>query len=154
VIVDCAVYHDGRRADLGGSVGEAVAACRTSGEGYVWIGLYEPTAEELAQAAEEFDLHPLAVEDAVHAHQRPKLEVYGSSVFVVLRTATYLDHEEVIDLGELMAFVGDHFLVTVRHGRHSGLAGLRHRLEDDPERLARGPTAVLHALVDLVVDER
>jgi len=103
--------------------------------------------------AAAFDLHPLALEDAVHAHQRPKLDVYGDSLFVVLRTATYVDSEEVVDLGELMAFVGHRFLVTVRHGTHTGLATIRRALEAEPERLAKGPAAVLHAIVDLVVDE-
>jgi magnesium transporter len=153
VIVDAAVYRGGRRSDVGPSLTAAVDACRGDADAFVWVGLYEPTHEEMRGVADAFDLHPLALEDAVHAHQRPKLDIYGNCLFVVLRTATYIDSEEVVELGELMAFAGDRFLVTVRHGAHTGLAAIRKALENDPERLAKGPAAVLHAMVDLVVDE-
>jgi len=107
--------------------------------------------DELADVAAEFGLHPLAVEDAVHAHQRPKVEVYGDTVFVVLKTATYIDHQEVIELGEIMLFVGAGFVVSVRHGP-GPLGTLRATLEHDPERLRGGPSAVLHGVIDQIVD--
>jgi magnesium transporter len=160
VIVDCAAYRDGERITpelseetperaLPGILGQ----CHADPSAFVWVGLHEPTDDELTRVAAEFDLHPLAVEDAAHAHQRPKLERYGEQVFVVLRTANYVDPEEVIELGELMAFIGARFLVTVRYGPHTGLAGLRHSLETDAARLSAGPGAVVHAIVDMVVDE-
>ncbi len=108
--------------------------------------------------AEEFGLHELAVEDAVHAHQRPKLERYDDTLFLVLKTVTYIPHEsvalasEIVETGEIMVFVGADFVVTVRHGEHSGLAGVRRRLEADPRQLALGPCAVMHAIADGIVD--
>jgi magnesium transporter len=153
VIVDCALYVDGKRDPGDHDFETAVRTAQSTDDAFVWVGLYEPTHEELDDLAREFSLHPLAVEDAVHAHQRPKLEVYGDNVFVVLKTATYVDHEEVVELGELMMFVGDRFVVSVRHGRHGSLADLRKALEADVSRLACGPSAVLHAVVDHVVDQ-
>jgi magnesium transporter len=152
VIVDCALYIDGTRVPGDHDFETAVAEARRKPGAFVWVGLHEPSAEEFTDLAREFALHPLAVEDAVHAHQRPKLEVYGDNVFLVLKTATYVDHEEVVELGEVMVFVGEHFVVSVRHGQHGALKEIRHRLEGDPERLCCGPTAVLHAIVDGVVD--
>jgi magnesium transporter len=154
VIVDCALYDGGRRVPVGPDHAAALTEARRLGPGaFVWIGLHEPSMSEFDDLADQFGLHPLAVEDAVHAHQRPKLERYDDSLFLVLKTAVYVDHEEIIDLGELMVFAGDSFVVTVRHGEHGALAHVRKRLEDDPERLARGPMAVVHALLDEVVDE-
>jgi magnesium transporter len=152
VIVDCAVYEDGRRRNGALPVHEAMEACREPGA-FTWIGLYEPTEEEFQSIRTEFDLHDLAVEDAIHAHQRPKLEVYGDTVFIVLKTARYIDPEEVVRLGEILIFLGKDFIITVRHGEASELKDVRHRLEEDPELLGHGPGAVLHAIVDKVVDD-
>ena len=150
VIVDRVLYDDGRRCD---DVRPTVPE-ESRGPGcFVWTGLFEPSADELAEVAEEFSLHPLAVEDALHAHQRPKLERYGDSWFMVLKTVEYVDSEEVIRVGEVMVFVGDHFLVSVRHGEGGNMAHVRKSLEADPERLAKGPWEVVHTLSDYVVDE-
>ena len=120
---------------------------------FVWIGLYEPTEEEFDSLRREFELHPLAVEDAIHAHQRPKLEVYEGMLFIVLKTARYVDPTEVITLGEVLVFLGDDFIITVRHGEASSLKPVREDLENDPKHLGRGPGAVLHAILDRVVDD-
>jgi magnesium transporter len=152
VIVDCAVYEGGRRRDGATPVHEAMEACRRP-DAFTWIGLYEPTEEEFDSIRREFELHELAVEDAIHAHQRPKLEVYGDMVFIVLKTARYVDPKEVIKLGEILIFLGDDYIITVRHGEASELHGVRIRLEEQPELLAHGPGAVLHAIVDRVVDD-
>jgi len=152
MIVDCAVYEDGRRRDGAPPVHEAMEACREPGA-FTWIGLYEPTVDEFDSIRREFNLHELAVEDAIHAHQRPKLEVYGDMVFIVLKTARYVDPEEVVRLGEILIFLGHDYVITVRHGEASELKDVRQGLEEDPEQLAHGPGAVLHAIVDKVVDD-
>jgi magnesium transporter len=152
MIVDCAVYEEGRRRDGALPVREAMEACREPGA-FTWIGLYEPTEEEFESIRREFDLHALAVEDAIHAHQRPKLELYGDMVFIVLKTARYIDPEEVVRLGEILIFLGRDYIITVRHGEASELKDVRHELEGDTELLSRGPGAVLHAIVDRVVDD-
>jgi magnesium transporter len=153
VIVDCAIYSEGRRVGEIAGVDEAISAARESG-GFVWIGLHEPSVAEFDQVTSAFGLHPLAVEDAVHAHQRPKLERYGDNLFMVLKPARYVDKQEVVDLtGQIMVFVGESFVVTVRHGISASLADVRRRLEAEPERLAWGPASVLHAVADRVVDE-
>jgi magnesium transporter len=152
MIVDCAVYEGGRRRDGAVPVHEAMEACRRPGA-FTWIGLYEPTEQEFDSIRREFDLHELAVEDAIHAHQRPKLEVYGDMVFIVLKTARYVDPEEVVQLGEILIFLGHDYIITVRHGEASELKEVRHDLEEEPELLAHGPGAVLHAIVDKVVDD-
>jgi magnesium transporter len=121
--------------------------------GFAWIGLYEPTEEEFEAVASEFDLHELAVEDAITAHQRPKIERYGDSVFVVLKSARYRDETETVEFGEIHAFVGPGFIITVRHGKASELHEVRDRLEKDPELLRRGPGAVMYAILDRVVDD-
>ncbi|HEY8770569.1 MAG TPA: magnesium/cobalt transporter CorA [Thermoleophilaceae bacterium] len=151
MIVDCAVYEEGKRREGDLSLEEAKEA--RGDRGFVWIGLYEPSEDEFDSIKREFDLHELAVEDAIHAHQRPKLEVYGHTLFVVLKTARYVDPDEVVQLGEILAFLGEDFVITVRHGVASSLEGVRERLESDPEHLKRGPGAVLHAIVDQVVDD-
>jgi magnesium transporter len=158
VIVDCAVYEDGHRvASLPPAEAHADAAKRKGG--FVWIGLHEPEAEHLTEIAETFGLHPLAVEDAVQAHQRPKLERYGETLFMVLKTIVFVEHEkltatsEVVDTGELMIFLGADFVVVVRHGSAPGLSRVRRTLEGRPEMLAQGPAAVLHAIADQVVDD-
>ncbi|MGV4929226.1 magnesium and cobalt transport protein CorA [Streptomyces sp. BHT-5-2] len=156
-IVDCGVYRDGRRVHGHPSPAEAIADVRDEG-GFVWIGLHEPNEAEFAGIAQEFGLHPLAVEDAVHAHQRPKLERYDDTLFTVFKTVHYVEHaeltstSEVVETGEVMCFTGPNFIVTVRHGGQGSLRALRHRLQEDRERLAKGPSAVLHAIADQVVD--
>ena len=152
MILDCAVYREGRRNDEDLSLHEAVNAGRAP-DAFVWIGLYEPTEDEFDSIRREFNLHELAVEDAIHAHQRPKLEVYGEMVFIVLKTARYIDPEEVVRLGEILIFLGSDFIITVRHGEASSLKEIRSRLEADPALLKCGPGAVLHAIVDHVVDD-
>jgi len=152
VIVDSAVYEGGRRRDGDVGVHEAMEACHEP-DCFAWIGLYEPTAEEFESIRAEFDLHPLAVEDAIEAHERPKLEVYAEMVFIVLKTARYVDPKEVIKLGEILIFLGHDYVITVRHGEASELTGVRQGLEGNPEQLQHGPGAVLHAIVDRVVDD-
>ena len=152
MIVDCAIYEDGRRRDGSVDLHDAYGACRRDGK-FAWIGLYEPTEEEFDSLRREFDLHPLAVEDAIHAHQRPKLEVFEDTVFIVLKTARYVDSEEVVQFGEILIFLGKDYILTVRHGEASALKQVRESLESDPELLKHGPGAVLHAIVDRVVDD-
>ncbi|MGA6163996.1 magnesium/cobalt transporter CorA [Amycolatopsis magusensis] len=157
-VVDCAVYDEGARLSGRWTHSEAIEEVRRRGSGFVWIGLHEPDEEQIQGVAETFGLHELAVEDAVHAHQRPKLERYDDNLFLVLKTVRYVEHEspttanEIVETGELMAFLGKDFIVTVRHGNHSGLARLRRELDNEPERLHLGPAAVLHAIADHVVD--
>jgi magnesium transporter len=131
---------------------ETYEACREA-EGLAWIGLRRPTEDEFAAVAEEFGLHELAVEDALLAHQRSKLERYGETFFVVLRAARYLDKPEVVEFAELHVFVGPDFVVTVRHGDMPDLARVRRRMESEPDLLARGTEAILYAIVDRVVDD-
>ncbi len=152
MIVDCAVYEQGQRRDGKLPLDQAYQASRGDGA-FVWIGLYEPSEEEFDSVQREFDLHELAVEDAIHAHQRPKLEIYGETVFVVLRTARYVDSEEVVEFGEIQLFLGEDFVITVRHGEATDLHGVRIDVDQRPELLERGPGAVLHAIIDRVVDD-
>ncbi|MEV0119524.1 magnesium/cobalt transporter CorA [Streptomyces sp. NPDC050844] len=152
MIVDCALYRDGRRTECSGHFSDALAEARATGDAFVWIGLYEPTEPEFDQVSEEFGLHPLAVEDALKAHQRPKLEVFDDSLFVVLKPVVYEPESDVVSSGEIMVFIGDCFVVTVRHGEGSPLAAVRHRMEADPEVLKHGPTSVLYAIADATVD--
>jgi magnesium transporter len=153
VIVDCAVYDGGLRREGVVALEEATEVAASTRDGFVWIGVHEPDPTEFDALAREFKLHPLAVEDAVRAHQRPKLEIYGDTLFMVLKTARYVDPIEVVDIGEVMVFVGAGFVVSVRHGAASALSTVRADLEADPERLAMGPKAVLHAIADRVVDQ-
>ena len=150
-IVDCAVYEDGSRHEVSVSLADAYAVTADEST-FVWVGLHEPTEEEFAQVRKAFDLPELAVEDAIKAHQRPKLEVYDEILFLVLKSAAYDDEAETIALGEIMVFVGQRFVVTVRHGEMTGLGGVRRGLERQPEMLRYGPSAVLHAILDRVVD--
>jgi magnesium transporter len=152
MIVDCAVYKGGRRQEGDLSVAEASHACRRDGS-FVWLGLYEPASEEFDAVTSEFGLHPLAVEDAIKAHQRPKLEVYDETLLVVLKPVRYIDHDEVVEIGEIALFVNPEFLISVRHGRPSPLKEVRARLEREPELAVRGPGAVLYAIVDRIVDD-
>jgi magnesium transporter len=151
-LVDAAVYSDGERRTSCGSLTEAFQALRQRQAAMAWIGLYRPDAHELATLAAEFDLHPLAVEDAITAHQRPKLERYGPTLFVVLRAARYLDDVEQVEFGELHVFIGPDFVITVRHAESPDLATVRKRLENDPQLLALGTESVLYAILDAVVD--
>lgn len=152
MIVDCAIYRNGTRAEGPRDLSDALDEARKEEHTFVWIGLHEPTEEEFALVTEEFGLHPLAVEDAVRAHQRPKLETYEGSLFLVLKTVTYDDDRDTVHTGELMVFVGDAFVVTVRHGTGSPLTEVRRRLEHQPDVLRAGPSAVLYAICDAVVD--
>jgi len=151
MIVDCAVYKGGRRQAGDLSVAEASHACRQDGS-FVWLGLYEPAEEEFESVTSEFGLHPLAVEDAINAHQRPKLEVYDETLLLVLKPVRYIDHDEVVEIGEIALFVNPEFLISVRHGRPSPLKEVRERLEREPELAVRGPGAVLYAILDRIVD--
>lgn len=152
-VVDCAVYRDGQRVGGKVSLDDALQRASDHGGGFAWIGVQDPSPEVVHAIAEHFGLHPLAVEDAVHAHQRPKLEVHGDSLFLVLKTARYVDSHELVDLGEVMVFVGPHFVVTVRHGGASPLTDVRHELEAHPDLLTIGPSSVLYAVLDRVVDD-
>jgi magnesium transporter len=151
-MVDCAVYVSGSRLASPASLGEMFQALRLLEPAMGWIGLYRPSNAELAAIADEFDLHALAVEDAIVAHQRPKLERYGDTLFVVLRAARYLDDVEEVEFGEVHVFVGPDFVITVRHSEAPDLGGVRRRLESNPDLLALGPEAILYAILDRVVD--
>jgi len=152
LIVDCAIYDQGERREEKLEPRQAYHASREPGA-FVWIGLHEPTEEEFDSIQREFELHELAVEDAINAHQRPKLETYGDTVFLVLKTARYIDPKEIVQFGEILVFLGEDFIVTVRHGEATSLKGVREELERRPELLGHGPGAVLHAIVDRVVDD-
>jgi magnesium transporter len=153
MIVDCAIYEDGERRAGDLEVADAARAACDDTASFVWLGAHEPTAEEFDAVAREFDLHELAVEDAVEAHERPKLEVYGETLFVVLKTVRYIDSEEVIRSGEIMLFVNPTFVITVRHGDASDLHPVREAVEKRPDLLRCGPGAILHAVIDRVVDD-
>ncbi|WP_069761284.1 magnesium/cobalt transporter CorA [Streptomyces sp. LUP47B] len=151
MIVDCAIYREGHRTEGPEDLSDALDEARSAG-GFVWIGLHEPTEKEFDLVTREFGLHPLSVEDALKAHQRPKLEVYDDSLFVVLKPVVYEPESDTVSTGEVMLFLGDAFVVTVRHGVGSPLKAVRERLEQEPELLGKGPTAVLYAVADAVVD--
>lgn len=161
-MVDCAVYSDGARLPgkyTHGAALEKVRQLENSGlSAFVWIGLHEPDEHQMQAVADVFGLHELAVEDAVHAHQRPKLERYDDTLFLVLKTINYVEHEsvalarEIVETGEIMIFVGRDFVVTVRHGDHGGLATVRKHMDSSPATCSLGPYAVMHAVADHVVD--
>jgi magnesium transporter len=154
MIVDCAVYEDGHRKAGDLPLRDASEASRSAEPGsFVWIGLRDPTSEEFDSVAREFYLHELAVEDAVKAHQRPKIEEYDETVFIVLKTAKYHDDTETVEIGEINLFVGQGFLISVRHGGPSPLADVRKQIEARPDMLKCGPGAVMHAIIDRVVDD-
>jgi len=150
MIVDCAAYEGGQRRQGELPVERASEAAGKDGA-FVWLGVVEPSEEEFKAVASEFGLHELAVEDAVRAHQRPKVEEYGETIHVVVKTARYVDPKEVIELGELSIFIAPNFVITVRHGK-ADLAPVRERLEQRPDLLEKGPGAVLYAILDHVVD--
>jgi magnesium transporter len=161
-VVDCGIYVDGKR--LAGTFTHAearakVAELQLAGQNaFAWIGLHEPTEHQMQEVGNVFGLHPLAVEDAVQAHQRPKLERYDETLFLVLKTVNYVPHEsmvltrEVVETGEMMIFVNGDFVVTVRHGEHGRLSEVRKRMDSNPEHMQLGPFAVMHAIADSVVD--
>jgi magnesium transporter len=151
MIVDCAIYVDGHRS-APCSVGEMREASRARG-GFAWIDLYGPTKEEFDSVAGEFGLHELALRDTVKVHQRPKIERYGDLIFVVLKSARYLEEKEAIEFGEIHAFVGPDFIVTVRHGGASELKEVRRQAEGKPDLLRRGPSAVLYTIVFHIVED-
>lgn len=160
--VDCGIYCEGTRLPgkyTHGAAQDKVQELRGDGrDAFVWFGLHEPDDRQMQTVADEYGLHPLAVEDAVHAHQRPKLERYDNTLFLVLKTVSYIEHDsmahvrEIVETGEIMVFVGPDFVVTVRHGEHGGLADVRKRLDAAPAILALGPYGVMHAIADHVVD--
>lgn len=162
VLVDCGVYTDGRRVPGEFTPAGAKAKVReieaTGRHAFVWVGLHEPGEAQMQGVAATFQLHELSVEDAVHAHQRPKLERYDDTLFLVLKTVNYVPHESeslprrIVETGEIMIFVGKNFVVTVRHGEHGGLSDVRTRMDADPDHLRLGPYAVMHAIADHVVD--
>ena len=154
MIVDCAHYKDGRRQNTEPlSIDEAADCRHDPGGGFVWVGVVEPTPDEMQSLAQRFDLHPLAVEDANNAHQRPKLEDYEhGAFFLVLRTAYYDQAREVVEFGEVHVFIGPGYVVTVRHGK-GDLHEARLRLEARPDLIAAGPASVVWAVLDKVVDD-
>jgi magnesium transporter len=157
VIVDCAHYVEGRRQHEGAmELDRAAQACRQDGDhGFVWVGLVEPDADELAEVQARFGLHDLAVEDAQSFHLRPKVEQFdeGNIFFAVVRTARYVEERDEVEFGEVSVFLSQRFLITVRHGPASDLHGARRRLERRPELLVEGPPAALWAILDKIVDD-
>ena len=151
VIVDQAVYRDGHRIPCG-DLSDELEVLRRDEHGFIWIGLKDPTDAEFALVNAELKLHPLAVEDAIKGNQRPKLDVYDDTIFVVLKTLRYIEATSDVETGEVMIFVGDRFVVTVRRGEANPLAGVRARLEHAPEHLAHGPIAVMYSVMDSIVD--
>jgi magnesium transporter len=152
-LIDSAIYVAGDRVASLEDLSETYEELRRRSDGMAWIGLYRPDGQELASMAREFGIHDLALEDAILAHQRPKLERYGDVLFVVLRAARYLDEAEEVEFGELHIFVGPDFVVTVRHAESPDLAVVRRRLESNPDLLQLGPEAILYAVMDRVVDD-
>jgi magnesium transporter len=154
VIVDSALYREGQRIQVDcfpHEFGKMRAEATEPGD-FVWVGLYKPSEGELNDVAESFGLHPLAVEDALTSHQRPKLERYDESLFMTLKTLWYVDAQDAVETGEINLFAGLDFVITVRHGRGSELHSARSRLERQETVLTHGPAAVLYAVCDTVVD--
>ena len=160
-VVDCAVYLEGERLAGQYTYAEALAKVHDlealGQQAFVWVGLHEPDEYQMQMVADVYNLHPLAVEDAVHAHQRPKIERYDDTLFLVVKTVNYVPHEsvelarEIVETGEIMIFVGKDFVVTVRHGDHSGLAALRKHLEAERDQLALAGGELCAALTHLGV---
>ena len=151
MIVDSALYQLGVRVKNGGDISDLVDEARANG-GFVWVGLAEPSQAEFDHIVGELNFHPLAVEDAVNAQQRPKIEKYGELTFFVIKTVFYNETKSEITTGELICFVDSHFIVIVRHGEGSPLSTVRAEIESRPEFLTQGPFAVLHAVADRVID--
>jgi magnesium transporter len=154
VIVDSALYRKGQRVavDCFPHEFDKLRGGATDDGDFVWVGLYKPSAGELDDVAKAFGLHPLAVEDALTAHQRPKLERYDESLFLTLKTLWYVDAEDAVETGEINLFAGRDFVITVRHGSGSELHSARARLESDTRVLTHGAAAVVYAVCDTVVD--
>lgn len=154
MIIDCALYRDGRRQNDAPLALDRAAEICTADDGFVWLGMFEPDEAELAEVQDRFGLHDLAVEDAQNFHLRPKIERYeeGNILFAVFRTARYVEESEDVDMGEVSVFISRHFVITVRQGTASDLHGARLRLEERPELLQEGPAAVLWAILDTIVD--
>lgn len=165
-IVENAIYRNGRRVESPRSLEETYdllqrmlehpgePSASESGDAVVaWIGLYRPEPDEVRSLAEHFHLHELAVEDTVQAHQRPKMERYGETLFTVIRPAVYQDATETVEIGEIHIFTGPHFVITIRHSESSGVGRVRKRVEEDRELLCFGPDGVLYALLDQIVDD-
>ncbi|MGH3389180.1 MAG: CorA family divalent cation transporter, partial [Actinomadura sp.] len=151
MIVDKAIYRAGVREDVDGDISDALDEARKDGECFLWLGLHEPTQEEFDLVTEELGLHPLAVQDALTAeHQRPKLERYGDTTFVVLKTVGFAEASSDVEIGKIMVFFGDDFVITARHGDSNPLMNVRHRLEANPELLTAGPSTVLYGVCDEV----
>jgi magnesium transporter len=151
-IVDSAIYVEGDRVASPANLAETFQALREHHDAIAWIGLYRPDQRELASLASEFELHDLAIEDAIVAHQRPKLERYGETLFVVLRAARYIDETETVEFGEVHLFIGPDFVITVRHAEAPDLSAVRRRMESNPDLLKLGTEAILYAILDRVVD--
>lgn len=151
MIVDCGVYEKGRRRDGKLSLEQAHEASRAE-DAFVWLGVAEPSAEEFGVIARQFNLHELAVEDAVKAQQRPKVELFGDTLLVVVKTITRPDPSHAVEVGELLLFVNSDFIITVRHGKGE-LSSVRERVEHRPDLLAHGTGVVLYAILDHVVDD-
>jgi magnesium transporter len=153
VIIDCAVYRSGARLDAPpGKLDLAATVERLQDGDFVWLGVHEPDAGELATVADALKLHPLAVEDAVKAHQRPKVEKYDDATFIVVKTLTYEDRLDAVETGEVATFLGQHYIVTVRHGQGATLGPARRRAEVDQAQLGHGPHSAFYAILDEVVD--
>jgi magnesium transporter len=155
VIIDCALYRDGRRQNDAPLALDRAAEICSGGDGFVWLGLFEPDEHELAEVQDRFGLHDLAVEDAQSFHLRPKIDRYddGQILFAVFRTARYVEEREEVDMGEVSVFFSRRFVITVRQGTASDLHGARMRLEDRPALLEEGPAAILWAILDTIVDD-
>ena len=154
MIVDCALYRDGVRVplDVNSSDLGAVRDSRRGDGDFIWVGLHQPDQPEMDRVSEIFGLHPLAVEDALHAHQRPKLERYDDTLFLVLKTLWYVDERDAVETGEIALFVGHGFVVSVRHGQGTELHTARTDLEHHAQLLGHGAAAVVYAICDRVVD--
>lgn len=148
-VINCAAYCEGRRV-ASVEIGDIREVLKKPDQ-FVWIGLHEPEAEMLQQVQREFGLHDLAIEDALRAHQRPKLEAYGDTLFIVLRTAQM--NGPRIDLGETHFFLGSNFIVTIRHGSSLAYTEVRSRCESTPDLLRKGPGFALYAVMDAIVDQ-
>ncbi|MFV8394235.1 magnesium/cobalt transporter CorA [Corynebacterium hindlerae] len=155
----CVIYRDGRPVRGSYNFREALEEVRRTGEGYVWLGLYEPDERQMMLISQAYDVHELIVEDVVSARQRPKVERYGDQFFFVIRNVKYTDDaivsdaREIIETGEVQMIVGRDFIITIRHGEKSTITGLKKRLEGDPEQCALGPSAVAWLISDILVDD-
>lgn len=148
-VVNCTAYRNGLK--LGDIHIEEISDVLLEDDTFVWVGLLEPDDALLLKMKEEFNLHELAIEDARNAHQRPKLEEYGETLFMVLHTVHLV--ADAIEIGETHIFIGPRFVLTVRHGSSAGYTAVREHCEKMPERLAKGPGFVLYSIVDFVVDQ-